>query len=187
MSTTANPLPELDAAVPIPENLLATVLEPYSFKGCRYLLDAVSQSDSCSVLAQGSFAITESCYIRSTGHFNAVELVLCFNQLAYSAFAPAIANEVIPAFWGWTLDDYVKHQLSSMYIRTSSARFIRPINAEKFYARLHCHDLQIVERSVRYLRVPCDIEFFDDNGGAATGHFELAALNIPGNQPQTLP
>lgn len=171
--------PPIDT-VPIAEDLLARVLEPYSHKGCRYLRDAESQASADTVLAHGNFSITESAYIRSTGHFNAVELVLCFNQLAYSAFAPAIANEVIPVFWGWTLDDYCKHQLSSMYIRTLSSRFKRPINTEKFSAQLRCQNFQIVERTIRYLLVPCVIEFWDEHGGSASGEFELAALNIPG-------
>ncbi|MGV0626057.1 FcoT family thioesterase [Mycolicibacter minnesotensis] len=185
MSAPGSVTPELsDAAAPITESVLAKILEPYAYKGCRYLLEAQSQADADSVLAQGRFSIAESAYIRSTGHFNAVELVLCFNQLAYSAFAPAIANGVIPAFRGWTLDDYCKHQLSSMYIRTSSSRFKRPIDATDFHARLHCHDLEIVDRTVRYLKVPCVIEFWDSHGGSAYGEFELAALNIPGCQPE---
>lgn len=73
--------------VPIAEELLARVLEPYSCKGCRYLIDAQYSATEDSVLAYGNFTIGESAYIRSTGHFNAVELILCFNQLAYSAFA----------------------------------------------------------------------------------------------------
>lgn len=72
--------------VPIAEELLARVLEPYSCKGCRYLIDAQYSATEDSVLAYGNFTIGESAYIRSTGHFNAVELILCFNQLAYSAF-----------------------------------------------------------------------------------------------------
>lgn len=184
MSATGSMPPALTDATPISEHLLSKVLEPYAYKGCRYLIDAEAQADTDSVLAQGSFSIAESAYIRSTGHFNAVELVLCFNQLAYSAFAPAIADGVIPAFHGWTFDDYCKHQLSSMYIRTSSSRFRRPIDATKFQARLHCHNLEIVERTVRYLRVPCAIEFWDEHGGSAYGEFELAALNIPGCQPE---
>lgn len=183
MSITPSPPSPLTGTAPISEDVLAKVLEPYSYKGCRYLLDAESRASQDSVLADGNFRIAESAYIRSTGHFNAVELVLCFNQLAYSAFASAIADGVIPAFWGWTLDDYCKHQLASMFIRTSSARFKRPINAEKFSGRLRCQDFQIIERTVRYLRVPCAIEFWDEHGGRAYGEFELAALNIPGQQP----
>ena len=169
---------------PISEDILAKVLEPYSYKGCRYLLDATAQVQDGAVLAEGNFTIAESAYIRSTGHFNAVELVLCFNQLAYSAFAPVIGDGMLAFFRGWTLDDYLKHQLASMFIRTSSSRFRRPIDASKFSGRLHCTNLEIVERSVRYLRVPCAIEFWDQQGGSASGEFELAALNIPGCSPQ---
>lgn len=180
MSGVGSTLAALTDPAPIPEDILEKVLEPYSYKGCRYLLDAVAQVEDGSVLAEGNFTIAESAYIRSTGHFNAVELVLCFNQLAYSAFAPVIGDGMLPFFDGWTLDDYFKHQLASMFIRTSSSRFRRPIDASKFSGRLHCKNLEIVERSVRYLRVPCVIEFWDEHGGSAAGEFELAALNIPG-------
>ncbi|WP_373202246.1 FcoT family thioesterase [Mycobacterium marinum] len=163
----------------IAEDLLARVLEPYSYKGCRYLLDARYHADDDSVLAYGNFTISESAYIRSTGHFNAVELILCFNQLAYSAFAPAVANEEIPQLRGWSLEDYFQHQLASMFIRNSSSRFNRPINPAKFSARLQCRNLQVVQRTWRYLLVPCAIEFWDEDGGAASGEVELAALNIP--------
>lgn len=164
---------------PIAEDLLARVLEPYAHKGCRYLLDAEYRAAEDSVLAYGNFCITDSAYIRSTGHFNAAELIVCFNQLAYSAFAPAILNEEIPVLRGWSIADYFDNQLPSMLIKTASSRFRRPINAEKFSARLLCKDFQVIERSLRYLLVPCVIEFWDGVGGVASGEVELAALNIP--------
>ncbi len=164
---------------PIAEDLLATVLEPYACKGSRYLIDAKYRATEDSVLAYGNFSIGDSSYIRSTGHFNAVELVLCFNQLAYSAFAPAVLNGEIAALRGWSIDDYFNHQLPSMLIKTTASRFRRPINAHKFSARLLCTDLEVIERSWRYLKVPCAIEFWDEQGGAASGEVELAALNIP--------
>lgn len=80
--------------------------------------------------AYGNFTIGESAYIRSTGHFNAVELILCFNQLAYSAFAPAVLNEEIRVLRGWSIDDYCQHQLSSMLIRKASSRFRKPLNPQ---------------------------------------------------------
>ncbi len=116
--------------VPIAEELLARVLEPYSCKGCRYLIDAQYSATEDSVLAYGNFTIGESAYIRSTGHFNAVELILCFNQLAYSAFAPAVLNEEIRVLRGWSIDDYCQHQLSSMLIRKASSRFRKPLNPQ---------------------------------------------------------
>ncbi|MCI4676643.1 FcoT family thioesterase [Candidatus Mycolicibacterium alkanivorans] len=167
------------ATAPIPEDLLVKVLEPYAYKGCRYLIDAGYKATENSVLAYGHFSIPESAYIRSTGHFNAVELLLCFNQLAYSAFAPAVLNEEIPVLVGWSIDDYFSYQLPSMLIKTASSRFRRPINAHDFSARLLCKDFEVIERSQRYLKVPCAIEFWDDDGGAAGGEVELAVLNIP--------
>lgn len=164
---------------PIDEGLVARVLEPYSYKGCRYLIDAQYSASGDALVAEGNFSIPEPVYIRSTGHFNAVELVLCFNQLAYTAFAPAVMNGEIDALRGWSITDYFDHQLPGMLIRTTASRYKRPINATKFSARLTCENLEIVERSWRYLKVPCVIEFFDAEGGSATGQFELAVLDIP--------
>ena len=54
--------------VPIDADLLDRVLEPYSYKGCRYLLDADYKATETTVFSVGTFAIGESAYIRSTGH-----------------------------------------------------------------------------------------------------------------------
>ena len=179
LTTAAQTGVESADTISIAEDLLIRVLEPYSYKGCRYLIDAEYRATADSVRAHGNFCIAESAYIRSTGHFNAVELIMCFNQLAYAAFAPAILNEEIPVFRGWSMSDYFDYQLPSMLIKTTSTRFRRPINAHKFSARLLCRDFQIIERTWRYLLVPCAIEFWDENGGAASGEIELAVLNIP--------
>lgn len=170
---------EAAEAVPIAEDLLARVLEPYSYKGCRYLIDARYRATENSMLAIGNFSIPEPVYIRSTGHFNAVELVLCFNQLAYSAFAPAVLHREVLGLRGWSIEEYFENQLPSMLIRGTSSRYKRPINAQNFSARLVCNDIEIVERTWRYLKVPCAIEFYDDNGGSAFGEFDIAVLNIP--------
>jgi hypothetical protein len=66
-----------------------------------------------------------------------------------------------------------------MLIKTASSHFRTMINAEKFSARLVSQDFRVVERSLRYLLVPCAIEFWDDDGGAASGEVELVVFNIP--------
>lgn len=163
----------------IEEHLLVKVLDPYAYKGCRYLIDASYKATADSVLAYGNFSISEPAYIRSTGHFNAAELILCFNQLAYSAFAPAILNEEIPVLRGWSISDYFDLQLPSMLIKNTASRFKRMIHAQKFSARLLCQDFEVIDRNLRYLSIKCAIEFWDEYGGAASGEVELAALNIP--------
>ncbi|BAX93292.1 FcoT family thioesterase [Mycobacterium shigaense] len=168
-----------EGTVPIAEELLSMVLEPYSYKGCRYLVDAEYKSTGDSVLAYGSFRIEQPAYIRSTGHFNAVELVICFNQLAYAAFAPAIINRELPIVDGYSIADFFDNQLPSMLIRSTSSQFKKSINAQSFSARLLCENFRIIERTRRYLSIPCSIEFWDQSGGAASGQIELAVLNIP--------
>ena len=165
--------------VPIAADLLSRVLEPYSYKGCRYLLDAQYTATADSILTYGNFTIQECAYIRDTGHFNAVELVLCFNQLVYSAYAQGIVNEDISALRGWSIEDYYQNQLPNILIKSTSSRYKRQINPQKFSACLHTHDLHVVERTFRYLQLSNTIEFWDDNGGSATGNFEIAILNIP--------
>jgi hypothetical protein len=163
----------------IAEDLLVRVLDPYAYKGCRYLLDAEYKATPDSVLAIGNFSIGEPAYIRSTGHFNAAEFIMCFNQLAYSAFAPAILNEEIPVLRGWSIADYFDLQLPSMLIKNTASRFKRMIHAPAFSARLLCQNFNVIDRRLRYLSIECSIEFWDEYGGAASGEVELAALNIP--------
>ncbi|WP_442931733.1 FcoT family thioesterase [Mycobacterium sp. 050128] len=176
---TAPDQADLLATVPVSEELLSEVLEPYSHKGCRYLLDAQYGAGPNHVMAYGNFSIAESAYIRSTGHFNAAEMMICFNQLAYCAFAPAVINKQIPAVPGYSIEDFFDNQLPAMLIKSASSRFRKPINAQKFSARLMCQNFRVVERAWRYLLIPCAIEFWDEDGGAASGEVELAALNIP--------
>lgn len=170
---------ERSETAPVDEALLAKVLEPYSEKGCRYLVSASYKATSDSLVGFGDFSITDSAYIRSTGHFNAVELVLCFNQLAYGAFAPAVSKKEVAILSGWSMADFFANQLPGMLIKSTSSRFGRPIDAHRFAARLTCENFEIRQRTWRYMLVPCVIEFWDDNGGAASGEIELAVLNIP--------
>jgi hypothetical protein len=88
------PLPNL--AMAVDSAVLAVVLAPYKLN-CRYLLSVVAEygQKGCSLAsARAEFSIPESCYIASTGHFNAVEFNICYNQLAYSLMGSRIS--------GWT-------------------------------------------------------------------------------------
>ena len=78
----------------ISKDFIDDILKPYR-KHAQYLKSAelTHFQDKCScatkgkdaglITAKGRFSIPESCYIDDTGHFNAVEFNICFNQLAY--------------------------------------------------------------------------------------------------------
>src|SRR5262245_56508099 len=81
----------------IDDAFVADILRPYRAHA-RYLKSAeithvhdkaVPQGrgkPSSLITGMGRFSIPESCYIDHTGHFNAVEFNICFNQLAYVVF-----------------------------------------------------------------------------------------------------
>src|SRR5687768_14191823 len=79
-------------ARPIEPSLIGRVLEPYHTT-CRYLLEGlVSYAPSRKPLLEvdGLFRIPASCYIKETGHFNAVDFNIAYNQIAFCALAHAI-------------------------------------------------------------------------------------------------
>ena len=107
-----------DGAVAVGAGLLDRVLTPYKTT-CRYLLDATVRYPRAArsiAAASGTFSIPESCYIASTGHFNAVEFNICYNQIVYFSIAKAVQERLSPAFEGWTLEDFWRRQLPDIRI-----------------------------------------------------------------------
>ena len=93
---------------------LARVLVPYR-DNCKYLkriafeylpasADVSPDQSEASLTAHGDLCIAESCYIDSTGHFNAVEFQICVNQLMYALgpSAPGCASCAPLRHWTWT-------------------------------------------------------------------------------------
>ncbi|NET17718.1 MAG: hypothetical protein F6K08_35290 [Okeania sp. SIO1H6] len=98
----------------IDEKLIQRTLSPYSNKGTIYLQEArrvFKVGDSiCSdvnsdkkYLVMGQFSIGESCYIDDTGHLNAVEFNICYNQLLYVAIAWGCDQQKLDCFQELTL------------------------------------------------------------------------------------
>jgi len=146
------------AAHEIAPDFLARILRPYQPTGTVYLRSA-TVTDTCLSKAaaptrplfsvSGGFSIGCSCYIQDTGHFNAVEFLICYNQLAYSAFGYLIQSGVfrsgaptrLPRECGELLsrismDRFLDQQLSSMLILKCTTRFREPINAKSFTGEL---------------------------------------------------
>lgn len=86
----------------IPENIFHKVLLPYQENKTKYLKKAtminLEKKESGLLTIIGDFEILNSCYIDSTGHFNAVEFTICFNQLAYVLFGYVFFNDLFKYF-----------------------------------------------------------------------------------------
>lgn len=103
------------------EALLERVLRVYK-PHCRYLKSATvtvkgdPQDEDGQASLRGLLHIPESCYIDDTGHFNAVEFNICFNQMIYFILAKSIKERAFRVFADWTIDDFWERQLPDMFI-----------------------------------------------------------------------
>ncbi|MEO6000715.1 MAG: FcoT family thioesterase [Chitinophagaceae bacterium] len=162
METLTNALPQINHSgtriwmpLMISDAFLAKILVPYR-DHAKYLKSAqildyyepdstgLESGDSKSLVTiEGNFSIAESCYIDDTGHFNAVEFNICYNQLAYVLFVKCIQagifHRVIPD-WAervnLSFENFIKYQLSSMFIAKIEGSFLKPLNGKSFKARL---------------------------------------------------
>jgi hypothetical protein len=160
--------------------LLSRVLAPYR-DSCRYLRSADLIEHADGVAARGDFGIAESCYIDDTGHFNAVEFNICYNQLSYYLAAKCVRDGLLSAFATWSMDDYWERQLSSMLILRFSSRFRRAINPRSFEGEVVFQEPMISKPrgrpAVMYMGTTC--AFRDGDGGAAEGEITVAFTKLP--------
>jgi hypothetical protein len=162
------------------EQLLRQVLKPYR-DDCRYLKSAQLIGETGEVAARGRFEMTESCYIDDTGHFNAVEFNICYNQLGYYLIAKCVEDGLFPAFAAWTMADFWERQLSDVLIHTFSSRFRRMIDSRSFEGDVVFREPVISRRpgrpDVMFMETVCS--FRDDGGGSAEGEVNLAFTRLP--------
>ncbi len=144
------------------ENTLHEMLEPY-IPECRYLKEA--ELDFPEV--RGKFSIPNPFYCIGTGHFNAVEAIICYNQLGYTMVAEWIAQGLIGSAGQIPLEEYKKLQAQSSYIaRIDKLKFSNPIDATDFYGMI---SLEKTLRLKDTVFLSTKFKFWDENKGKATG------------------
>lgn len=164
--------------IDVADDVLARVLAPYK-PDCRYLKTVHVElpehgGEDHVVLARGEFEIPESCYIDDTGHFNAVEFNICYNQLIYTLMAQCAVSDIIPAFAAMTLDEYLARQLPDVLIHDFHSKFRKPMDARRFDGTVTITDA--VEKS-RFLLLKTHVSFRDAGGGNSDGDVSLAIVN----------
>ncbi|ONK10104.1 FcoT family thioesterase [Streptomyces sp. MP131-18] len=121
--------------------LLDSVLAVYK-PHCRYLRETSvtvkgdPQDKGGLIRLRGDFRIPESCYIKDTGHFNAVEFNICFNQMIYFIMAKSLKERVLRAFDSWTMEDFWARQLPDMFIVDFSSSFRDAMRGRRFWGEL---------------------------------------------------
>lgn len=151
---------------------LARVLVPYR-DHCKYLqriaferLPASAEQEEASLVALGELSIPESCYIDSTGHFNAVEFQICANQLMYALGAECARLQLLRALAGMDLEGFYDRQLANVLITNVTCAFRRVMNPRRFRGRLQLDRAYLMRERVFW---ECTITYSDDEGGLADG------------------
>jgi len=170
----------------ISQEFMAGILKPYkphttylkSARILQYQDPAAAQASKDLVTIEGTFSIPDSCYIDNTGHFNAVEFNICYNQLAYVLFGSCIKTGILQKlvpYWdekvNMSFESFVRNQLSSMLIVKIEGNFIKPIDSDHFFATL------TISRIIWAGETPfvhTKISFSDDSDGRSFGTVLLA-------------
>jgi len=133
--------------VEVDEALLARTLDCY-FPHVRYLKNAQveytdggnsfpSEIGPCVAIGRGSFAAPPAWYIQSTGHFNAIEFNLAYNQLAYVLLAQCVDSQALPLLSAHVpKGEFHSRMLGDILILKYSVAFHKAMDASTFQARL---------------------------------------------------
>lgn len=163
-------LTDIDAA------FIGKVLSPYR-ESCWYLKKAYFQQQEGlgvqGMLMNGEFSIPESCYIDDTGHFNAVEYNICYNQIAYAHLGYCIQNGLIHELGDYDPDLFFENQLSHFLIANLNSSFQSLINAKRFYGTF---GIRTVKKTSRCVFIKTFCHFHDDDFGKSKGEVTLAIL-----------
>jgi hypothetical protein len=128
------------------------------------------------IAARGQFAIEESCYIADTGHFNAVEYNICYNQLIYTLVGACIDRGLLSAFSDWTLEEFRRRQLPDFLIVRLESEFRSPMQSGWFEAVVRIERVSARKGTVI---MNTSSEFFAVSGGRSRGTCLVAVVNEP--------
>jgi len=97
--------------------------------------------DTKLITAKGRFSIPESCYIDDTGHFNAVEFNICYNQLAYVMFGKCVDAGLMHRLRREKVDvlsfsEFKRQQLPAMMIVSIESRYFKQLKSDDFTGEL---------------------------------------------------
>ena len=88
---------------------------------------------SAVAIARGRFTTRTNWYIDDTGHFNAMEFNLCYNQLAYTLLAQCVEVSITPELSARIpASEFRSRQLRDLLIRRYTVTFDHAMEADHF-------------------------------------------------------
>lgn len=176
----------LSLPLDISNEFIADVLKPYRTHA-QYLKSAElthfrdksapipDGNDAGLIKGKGRFSIPCSCYIDDTGHFNAVEFNICFNQLAYVLFGKCLDADILKNLrlerGNVSFADFKRHQLAAMLIVSIESRYYKMLKSDDFTGEL---TINRISASAGAYFCFTSITFADAEGVKAKGTVLLA-------------
>lgn len=163
--------------VQVDKALLAQTLECY-FPHVRYLQQAEveygeggssfpSEVGSCLAIGRGCFEAPPAWYIQSTGHFNAIEFNLVYNQLAYVLLAQCVESGALPLLSTHIAKgEFHSRMLGDILILKYAVTFHKAMDSSSFQARVAIQ--KTMERGgLVFLKTHCRVSSNVDLGNQA--------------------
>jgi hypothetical protein len=125
---------------------------------------------------EGDCGFSAPCYIAATGHLNAVEANITYNQLLYLGLAESVRRQLLPELRHWQLDDFFRAQLPDVLIADYHASFRRPMTGEAYRGWIEFVDLKARPQR-RMLMLQTRAGFTTAAGGECSLDVRIAVVN----------
>jgi hypothetical protein len=151
------------------QEILDTMLQAY-YPECRYLKEANFDFPKM----ESKFSIPKTFYGSQSGHFNATEMMMCYNQMSYAFFAKSLEEGLIEPVGTLPLNEFIKCQMGNCLLaRLNNIKFKSQIDAKDFSGKI------VLKKSPKRgnnVFVTTDFSFYDTNGGYASGEALIAFI-----------
>ena len=127
----------------VSEEIIRKALAMYAAKGTRYLKDAQINKSDDSIDLIASFSIDNCCYAApNSGHFNAIEAIICLNQMCYVALLGC--RNKLPGYEDLGIDDFDQCWQKVYISEFENVKFKKLIDSTSFYGQLNLNPLHKV-------------------------------------------
>ena len=145
----------------ISEDIINKALITYIAKNTRYLTQAQICNTNGTIKLIAHFSIKESCYLfPASGHFNAVEALMCFNQMLYVALLGGIEEKMFTFYRNITPDYFNQNRRKVYILELENIKFKKQINNNSFYGFI---ELQPLHKIRDKIYVNCRFGFGNQN------------------------
>jgi len=149
----------------ISEDIIEQALCTYIAKGTRYLKEGqIERLDKDKIILNATFEIKESCYLFPySGHFNAVEAIMCFNQMLYVALLGGIERKFFSFYSHISPQEFNKYRRKVYILEFEKVKFRKQIDNANFFGRFEMEKLKTVGDKI-YMN--CVFQFGNTEGGS---------------------